>query len=213
MYMPKAFREDDPEALRTLMQQNSFATLVTHDQGALSASHLPFLFHSEEGTYGTLLSHMARANPQWRHFAAGDEALVIFQGPHTYVSPSWYEAELSVPTWNYAVVHAYGRPRLVEDYDEVYELLRQLVQNYEAPFPAPWDFTVLPQDYVRRMAQGIVAFTLTITRLEGKYKLSQNRPLSDRGRVIDALQQQGDVLVTDVATLMQQRQPTASQGD
>jgi transcriptional regulator len=204
MYIPKAFREDALATLHGLMQQYSFATLITQHDGAPFASHLPLLLQADAGPYGTLLGHMARANPQWHDFAAGQEALVIFQGPHAYVSPSWYAVHPSVPTWNYAAVHAYGVPQVMDDSAALYTLLQALVQTYEAPSARPWTFD-LPDEYLRHMMQGIVGFTMPITRLEGKYKLSQNRPTQDYPRIVEALQQQGEALSTDVATLMRQR--------
>jgi transcriptional regulator len=130
--------------------------------------------------------------------------LTIFQGPHAYVSPSWYETELSVPTWNYAVVHAYGTPRVIEDSAALYDILKAVVQMYEAPFEQPWPFA-LPEDYVDKMMRAIVGFSISITRLEGKYKLSQNRPPEDQQRVVEALHRQGDELSTDTAALMRPR--------
>src|SRR5206468_2683175 len=136
---------------------------------------------------GTLLSHMARANDQWQDFARGAEALVIFQGHHTYISPSWYEIHPSVPTWNYMVVHAYGTPRLITDDDRIRAALRELVATHESAFDEPWPMD-LPDDYLRKMLRGIVAFEIPITRLEGKFKLSQNRSERDRQLVIAALE-------------------------
>jgi transcriptional regulator len=204
MYLPKSFREDDLDTLQAFMQQYSFATLITQHEGAPFASHVPLLLQPHDGPYGTLLGHMARANPQWRDFASGPEALVIFQGPHAYVSPSWYGVHPSVPTWNYAVVHAYGRPQVVEDSTTLYDMLHALVQTFEAPSATPWAFDV-PSDYLQSMMQGIVGFTMPITRLEGKYKLSQNRSPEDQQRVTAALQAQGEALSTAVAALMAQR--------
>lgn len=207
MYMPELYRENDLPTLHALMRDNSFATLVTQHEGAPFATHLPLILEPDEGPYGTLLGHVARANPQWRDFDAAQEVLVIFQGPHTYVSPSWYEVELSVPTWNYAAVHAYGTVRLITDYDACCALLDTLVRTHEAQFARPWLFQ-LPEDYVRQMVQGIVAFAIRITRLEGKLKLSQNRSLTDQQQVAVTLQQSADPVSRDVGTLMQQRQAT-----
>jgi transcriptional regulator len=204
MYIPKSFREDDLETLHSLMRQYSFATLVTQHDGVPFASHLPFVLQADQGPYGTLLGHMARANPQWQDFASGQEVLVIFQGPHAYISPSWYTVHPSVPTWNYAAVHAYGMPQVMTDHATLHDLLRTLVETYEAPAARPWAFD-LPADYLRSMMQGIVGFTMRISRLEGKYKLSQNRPAQDLPRVITALETQGDALSTGVAALMRQR--------
>jgi transcriptional regulator len=203
MYLPQAFREEDLSTLQAFMQQYSFATLITQHDGVPFASHLPLLLRAHDGPYGTLIGHMARANPQWRDFATGQEALVIFHGPHVYVSPSWYGVHPSVPTWNYAVVHAYGRPQVITDNAALYEVLQQLVRTFEAPSPQPWTFE-LPDEYLQSMMQGIVGFTMRLTRLEGKYKLSQNRSPEDQRRVAAVLHAQGEALSTDVAALMDQ---------
>ncbi|MBM3224101.1 MAG: FMN-binding negative transcriptional regulator [Candidatus Tectomicrobia bacterium] len=205
MYMPKHFHEPDLATLHDLMQSYNFATVVTQHEGAPFATHTPLILAPDEGPYGTLYGHIARANPQWRAFEAGQEALIIFQGPHTYVSPSWYEEELSVPTWNYTAVHAYGIPRLVTDHAEFSTLLETLVRTHESQFPKPWPFQ-LPADYVHKMMRGIVGFGMQITRLEGKYKLSQNRSRTDQEHVAATLQQSADPLSRDVGLLMQQRQ-------
>jgi transcriptional regulator len=201
MYIPQAFREEDVRTLHTFMQAYSFATLVTQQNGMPFATHLPFLLDTGCGPYGTLLAHMARANPQWHDFNSAQEVLVIFQGPHAYISPSWYEVELSVPTWNYAAVHAYGLPRLIEDREELYKLLKTLIQTHEAHFEKPWPFQ-LPDGYLQKMMRGIVGFEIDITRLEGKFKLSQNRTAAERENVITALQESTDTLAVNVAELM-----------
>jgi len=199
MYIPKAFREDDINTLHKLMREYSFATLITQHEGVPFATHLPFILDAQRGPNGTLLAHMARANPQWHHFASAQDVLVIFQGPHAYISPSWYEVELSVPTWNYAVVHAYGLPRLIEDQVKLYNLLKSLIHTHEAHFEKPWPFN-LPDDYLQKMMHGIVGFEIEIARLEGKFKLSQNRTEVERENVIAALQESRDTLA--VAELM-----------
>jgi transcriptional regulator len=199
MYIPKAFREDDLSAVHSLIREYSFATLITQHEGVPFATHLPFILDAERGPNGSLLAHMARANPQWHDFNSAQEVLVIFQGPHAYISPSWYEDELSVPTWNYAAVHAYGIPRLIEDGEELYQLLKTLIETHEAQFEKPWPFQ-LPDDYLQKMMRGIVGFGIEITRLEGKFKMSQNRTEAERGNVITALQESKDTLA--VAELM-----------
>ncbi len=188
MYIPKHFREDDLNILHKLMRDYSFATLISQHEGVPFATHLPFILDAQRGPSGTLLAHVARANPQWHDFNSSQEVLVIFQGPHAYISPSWYEVELSVPTWNYAAVHAYGVPRLVEDGEELYNLLKILIETHEAQFEYPWSFQ-LPNDYLQKMIRGIVAFEIEITRLEGKLKMSQNRTTSERENVIAALKE------------------------
>jgi transcriptional regulator len=206
MYIPNLFREDDLSVLHPLMQTYSFATLVTQHDGAPYATHLPLTLRPEEGPFGTLIGHMARANPQWRDFDVDGEreVLVIFQGPHTYVSPSWYTVQPSVPTWNYAAVHAYGVPRLIEGEAALYEALQGLVQTYEASQEQPWTLNG-PDDFLRKMMRAIVGFAIPITRLEGKYKMSQNRSPEDQERVVQQLASQGEPFDSAVAALMQQR--------
>jgi transcriptional regulator len=201
VYIPRAFEETRREALHDLIRQDSFGTLVSQYAGEMIASHLPFLLDSERGPEGTLLGHMARANPQWQSFEEGPEVMAIFQGPHAYISPSWYQERLSVPTWNYAAVHAYGIPSLVENDEALYQFLDDLVRAHEAPMATPWRFD-LPADYVSRMMKGIVGFEIRITRLEGKLKLSQNRSLADQQAVVEALIRGGTSLGLDVAELM-----------
>lgn len=187
MYIPAHFSEDSRATLQAFIREHSFGILVTQVDGAPFATHLPFLFDAGRGFYGTLQAHMARANPQWRSFSSEQEALIIFQGPHAYISPSWYDVELSVPTWNYATVHAYGIPRLIEDSEMLYTQLKTLVEINEAQFEQPWTFQ-LPEDYVHKMMRGIVGFTLEITRLEGKFKMSQNRTADEQSKIIAALE-------------------------
>jgi len=201
MYIPNSFRSDDRAQLHGLMRAYNFATLVTQHQGAPFATHLPFMLDAERGPHGTLLAHMARANPQWHDFAAGGEALVIFQGPHAYVSPSWYQSHPSVPTWNYAAVHAYGKPRPIEDHDTLYRMLEALVDTHESGFAQPWRME-LPHDYMDKMMRAVVGFEIEITRLEGKLKLSQNRSEHDQRRVAQMLGDSEDPLSVDVAAMM-----------
>lgn len=201
MYIPSPFRVEDAAKLAAFMQCHSFATLITHDGTAPFASHLPMLLRPGTGTHGMLASHMARANPQWRHFAAGGEVLVVFQGPHGYISPSWYQTEPAVPTWNYASVHAYGIPAVFTDHERVVSLLREMVSAYEGAFERPWPGDI-PDDYRDKMIQGIVAFEIPIRRIEGKFKLGQNRPTADVQGVFDALSRSADAEGRAVAEMM-----------
>ena len=201
MYLPKSFHIEDRPELQAFMRAYNFASLVTQHAGAPFASHLPFMLDGERGPHGTLLAHMARANPQWRDFAAGGEVLVMFQGPHAYISPAWYETHPSVPTWNYAVVHAYGVARIVEDHATLHHMLEMLVDTHEAAFAQPWRME-LPQDYLDKMMRAIVGFEIEITRLEGKLKLSQNRSEHDQQRVVAALGRSENPLERGVAALM-----------
>ncbi|HEY3854587.1 MAG TPA: FMN-binding negative transcriptional regulator [Verrucomicrobiae bacterium] len=201
MYIPPSFRVEDNAKLSAFMRQYSFATIITDDGNAPFASHLPMLHSMEGGQHGTLLSHMARANPQWKHFSSGREALVIFQGPHGYISPSWYKAEVAVPTWNYTAVHAYGVPKIFDDHERIVSLLRQIVERYESAFERPWPGD-LPVEYRNKMIQGIVAFEIPITRIEGKYKFGQNRSAADIEGVIDALAHASDAESHALAQMM-----------
>jgi transcriptional regulator len=204
MYTPLHFRIDDPALLHDLMRRFSFATLVTTHQGRPIATHLPFLVYADGGEYGRLVGHMARLNEQWRDFESGAEALVIFQGDHTYISPSWYEVHPSVPTWNYMVTHAYGVPRILTDEADIREALRALVAMHEEGADDPWPMD-LPDEYLRNMMRGIVAFELPIARLEGKFKLSQNRSTRDRERVIATLAQSSDPGAQAIGAAMRAR--------
>jgi transcriptional regulator len=181
MYIPTAFRADDRAALYDLIDRHGFGTLVTVLDGAPFATHLPFLL---DRARGVLLGHVARANP---HAAAlaGAEALAIFQGPHAYVSPSWYTTGPAVPTWNYAAVHVYGTASLLDE-PRLLDLLHRLVGQYESGRQRPWAMD-LPADYRQKMLRGIVGFEVPLGRVEGKFKLSQNRPAEDRAGVIGAL--------------------------
>ncbi|HLV98896.1 MAG TPA: FMN-binding negative transcriptional regulator [Ktedonobacterales bacterium] len=204
MYIPPAFREDDLAVLHALMRDYSFAILVTQQGGVPVATHLPLLLDARRGPYGTLLGHVSRANAQWTGFNGTQEALVIFQGPHAYITPSWYEPGLNVPTWNYAAVHAYGTPRIIEDQVTLVKLLDDLVQTYESGFEQPWKFDY-PEDALQSKLKGIVGFEMEITRLEGKLKMSQNRSEGEQDRVAAELQASQDTLVAGVGGIMSKR--------
>lgn len=204
MYIPASFRENRTEVLHALMQEYGFATLVSRVAGELIASHLPLLLAPERGPYGTLLGHMARANNQWQGFGDGEAVLAIFQGPHAYISPSWYATRPAVPTWNYAVVHAHGVPRLVEEEAELCRILEATVGFYEKGLPEPWSMGMLPPEYFRQMRSGIVGFEIPLSRLEGKLKLSQNRTAQDRSGVIEHLESGEDPIARAVARWMRE---------
>jgi len=203
VYVPKHFEVTDTAWCHALMRAQSFALMITADDtGAPFATHLPILVDERRGPLGTLRGHVARANPHWRHLAAGRPTLVVFSGAHAYVSPSWYATHPAVPTWNYVAVHASGTGALVEDAEQVRTLLADLVHVYESPGPEAWSFEALPADYVAGMQRGIVAFEIPIARLEGKAKLSQNRDAVDRGRTREALAASDDPVARAVAALM-----------
>lgn len=200
MYIPSSFRVSDLAELHQHIRRYSFATLVTQGEAGLSATHLPLLLDSDSGRYGRLLGHVARANPQWRDVR--EEALVIFPGPHAYISASWYETSGTVPTWNYTTVHAYGAIEIIEDGAAVHDILKRLAAAYEAAKQEPWSYddTDLTFD---KMRHEIVAFQIEISRLEGKYKLNQNHPPERRLKVIEALQAKPDDDSQAIARMMQ----------
>ena len=200
MYIPRHFAETDAARLHDFIERYSFGLLVGDVDGHPFASHLPFLLERDVGPHGRLVGHMARANPQWRG-ADGREVLVVFSGPHAYVSPSWYGAEAVVPTWNYAAVHAYGTFRAVEEPVAVKAIVAATVRHYEGSRPAPWELDATA-DYVDRLTRHIVGFHIEVARLEGKWKMSQNHPAERRRKVIRALEARGDENGRDVAAIM-----------
>ena len=202
MYIPAAFRETRLEVLHALIREHSFATLISEVNGELFATHMPFLLDSTRGANGTLRGHMARANPHWQSFSRTQASLVIFRGPHAYISPSWYTSEQAVPTWNYSAVHVYGRPRVMDDPKLVRALLEETVGTFESGLPEQWSTARVGDEYVTKLAQGIVAFEMPISRLEGKRKLGQNRPLADMRSAAAGLQANGDAVGQAVARQM-----------
>lgn len=191
MYLPEPFAETRVDVLHELIRAHPLGTLVTLTPSGLDASHIPFEIEPEPSPLGTLQGHVARANPLWRELSADTEALVIFQGPDAYVSPSWYPSKRRtgrvVPTWNYAVVHAAGPLQPIEDRAWLRALVERLTGRHEAGRAAPWKVTDAPADFVERMLDAIVGIEIPLTRLIGKWKVSQNRPAEDRAGVAEAL--------------------------
>jgi len=186
LYTPPLFDPRDRAAVGRLMHDHPFATMVTPVPGEPRVSHVPLLLLPNCEPYGTLVGHVARANPHWKD-AAGIESIAIFHGPHAYVSPSWYrEPARAVPTWNYATVHAHGTLEIIQDPVETRGVLDALVQRFESGREAPWRFG-MPERERDALVSAIVAFRLRIKRLDAKFKLSQNRGVEDRARVIAAL--------------------------
>ena len=205
VYLPPAFTETREEVLFAHIERHDFGLLVTHGAAGLIASQIPFLAERRDGGL-YLQAHIARANPQVDDFDGG-EALAIFCGPQAYISPGWYEAGPAVPTWNYASVHAYGAPRRIDDPAWLRDLVRRLSERHEVREPAPWSMEGLPEAYVESMLKGIVGIEIAVSRVEGKFKLSQNRPAADRPRIITALERRADPDSHAVAQLMREREP------
>ena len=203
MYIPPAFKIDDDATLRTFIERNSFAIVVTESDSGLFASHLPILLTDNNGAL-SLSGHMAIANPQWRHFESGKEVLCVFSGPHSYVSPSWYQTAPAVPTWNYAAVHVYGRPGVVSDPNQLAAILDETIRRYEGGNAGEYGRS-LPPEYRARMMAGIVGFQIEISRIEGKFKLGQNRSPEDLGGVFNALHSSNDPEARKLAGFMQEQ--------
>ncbi|HEY3909777.1 MAG TPA: FMN-binding negative transcriptional regulator [Stellaceae bacterium] len=211
VYLPPVFTEARPEVLIAHIERYDFGLLVSHGPAGLMASHIPFLIERSRAESGAeelhLLGHLARPNPQVAEFADGGEVLAIFSGPHAYVSPGWYASRPAVPTWNYVDVHAYGALRLVEDDEWLRRFLHKLSARHEAGRAAPWRIADQPAAYIAGMIKGIIGLDIAVTRLEGKYKLSQNRPTADRPRIVAALEAEGRADALALARVMAEREP------
>jgi transcriptional regulator len=201
MYVPSHFEETRVEVLHELIRQRPLAALVTLGSDGLNANHIPFEVDAQPAPFGTLRGHVARANPVWRDCSGAVDALVIFQGAHAYVSPAWYatkqETGKVVPTYNYMVVHAYGALRIVEDPAWLRALVGRLTDRFEAERANPWKVTDAPADFVEKQVRAIVGVEIPVRRLLGKWKVSQNRPATDREGVVRGLRetQDGDAAV------------------
>ena len=195
MHVPKHFRQDDTESMKAMILANPLGSLVTVGPSGLSANHIPFELAKEPSPYGSLLGHVARANPVWREISPEFEALIIFNGASTYVSPSWYPSkqlnQKVVPTWNYVVVHAYGHVRVVEEASWLRAHVGRLTNREESKFDFPWSVSDAPIEFTEKMLGAIVGIEIEVTRLEGNWKVSQNRPGPDRAGVVEGLLNQG----------------------
>jgi len=206
MYLPKHFEETRVETLHALIRAHPLGALVTLTPGGLDANHIPFEVDPDPAPFGTLRGHVARANPVWRECAGEVEALVLFQGPETYISPAWYptkqETGRVVPTWNYAVVHAHGTPRFIEDRRWLRAFVERLTTRHETGRPHPWKVTDAPPDYIDRQLGAIVGLEIPIARLIGKWKVSQNRPPADRAGVVQGLLNEAPLPAATMAELV-----------
>jgi transcriptional regulator len=195
MYRPPAFREDRLDVLHALIAAHRLGTIVTTGPQGLEANHVPFTLDASRGPHGTLKAHFARANEQAEAFRSGGEALVIFQGAQSYITPSWYPSKLEhgkvVPTWNFVTVHAWGRPVVTEDPAWLMAQISELTDASEGTRPAPWSVTDAPDAYVASQLKGIFGIEIEIARIEGKWKASQNRPEGDRVGVAEGLSAEG----------------------
>jgi transcriptional regulator len=205
MYLPAHFKQPDPEVIRRLIRDAPMATLVTTSAGAIEANHVPMLLVPDAEPM-RLRFHVARANPVWRETDAGTDVLAIFQGPDTYISPSWYASKAEhgkvVPTWNYVVVHAYGKLEVHDDKEWLRAFLPSLTDTHEARFDAPWQVTDAPADYVDKMMGAIVGMEIEVTRIVAKWKLGQNQPAANQATLLTGLRQADQPGAQAVADLL-----------
>jgi len=211
VYTPAQFAEPRLSELQELIRTRPFATVVASSAQGLEAEHLPLLLDASRGSYGVLQGHVARANPIWQSLGEGTQVLAIFQGPHHYISPSWYPAKAEhgrvVPTWNYVVVHGYGTLSWIHDPDWLRDLLDRLTNSQEAEREQPWHLDDAPPEFVTRMLEGIVGFEISLSALDGKCKLSQNRSAPDQAGVVAGLLAESNDMAIDIAHRMRNAGP------
>ena len=195
MYIPSQFDESRPEILHALLRAHPLGTLVTLGTSGLNANHIPFEFDAQQGEHGTLRAHIARANPLWKDFSSEVEAMVVFQGAQTYISPGWYptkeEDGRAVPTYNYMVVHAYGPLRVIDDAEWIRAQVQRLSERHETGQARPWKITDAPADYIDKLLKALIGIEIPVTKLAGKWKVSQNQPAANREGVVRGLREQG----------------------
>jgi len=201
MYLPRHYAVTDRLRLHDFIKSNGFGILFSGNGPEPVASHLPFILDESAGENGTLLAHMAAENRQWRH-ADGQPVLTVFQGPHTYVSPTWYQETETVPTWNYVAVHVYGTLRVVQDQQRLQSIIERITDYYESSLPQPWkaEFT---SEYAQQMLKRIVVFEIEIQKMQGKWKLNQNHSEERRRRVVDVLKTYSDDNSREIVALME----------
>jgi len=210
MYIPKYHEEHNLDVLHDLITAHPLGTWAVCQDNKITAHHLPFMLDRSRGTCGSLVTHVAKANPVWQLIHENtDSSLIIFQGANTYITPSWYVSKQEhgkvVPTWNYAVVHVYGVPKAWTDMDWLHQHVNTVTDAYEAQQPKPWKVNDAPQEYIDQMTQGIVGIEIPIERIIGKWKVSQNRNEADRQGVIDGLRAKGDADSIAMAVMVEQQ--------
>lgn len=196
MYVPSSFNESRLEKLHELILSCPLGLLVTHGGSGLDASPIPFLLYTDEGEHGVLRAHLAKANPHWKSLTGQAECLIVFQGPEGYVTPSWYpskaETHKAVPTWNYATVHVWGNPQVIDDVAWLRRQLDDLTSFHERPRPQPWSVSDAPAEYIANQMKAIIGIEIPISRIEGKWKMSQNKDKADREGVINGMRSDAD---------------------
>jgi transcriptional regulator len=209
MYIPPHFEERDVSVLHALIRSHPLGTWVVHSAGRLNVNHLPFVLDAAAGPFGTLRGHVSRANNVWKVAAEPAPSVVVFQGPQAYITPGWYPAKQEhgkvVPTWNYAVVHAHGTPRVIDDAEWLRQHVTALTSEHEASRELPWAVSDAPASFIDAMVRGIVGIEIPIDTLEGKWKASQNRSVADRRGVVAGLIEAGSEESREMASLVEER--------
>ena len=212
MYVPKHYEETRTDVLHELIGAHPLGAWVMPGESGLVVNHIPFLVEPGRGRHGTLVGHVARANPVWRIVSSSVASVVIFQGPQGYISPSWYPSKKQhgrvVPTWNYAVVHAHGVPRIIHDTGWLRGLVERLTEKHEADRPVPWKVTDAPAEHLAKSLDAIVGIEIPLDRLEGKWKMSQNQSAADRQGIVEGLRSRDDTLADVLADLVEDRSRT-----
>lgn len=196
MRVPKHFAENRRDALHSLIETNPLATLIVADRSHVLVDHFPLVLERESGKHGVLRGHVPVGNEMWTQFDGHRKAIAVFHGPQTYITPNWYPSKQEhgkvVPTWNYVVVHAHGIPRVIRDEDWLLQHLEELTDKHEAASDRPWRVSDAPQEFTSKMLRLIVGIEMPISSLEGKWKISQNRPALDRAGVVAGLSEGAD---------------------
>lgn len=216
MYLQSQFEETRPEVLHALIKAYPLATLVVHGESGLSVNHIPLLRCEGADGQAVLRGHVARANPVWRDMAGGAEAIAVFQGADSYITPSWYPSKQVdgkvVPTWNYAVVHVHGVPRIIEESGWLLAHLKKMSDAQESGEAMPWQLSDAPADYIERLTAAIVGIEIPVSKIVGKWKVSQNRPLADKLGVAAGLRARADERSIDMSALVMQHAGNATEG-
>jgi transcriptional regulator len=202
MYIPNSFKETDPDILYPFVKDHNFGTVFSQTKNGPVATHLPFIVNREEDI---LIAHFARENKHWQHITQGEELLIVFQGPHGYISPSWYKEKNTVPTWNYAAVHVYGTPVITHDLDELRKMVDSLTHHHEQNIDSDWDYEAAHKKR-DQLLKGIVGLSVQVNRMEGQFKFNQNRSKEDQKGVIKALKQSDSKSDRSIAEIMKKNE-------
>jgi transcriptional regulator len=209
MYLPKYHKESDLAVMHELIRAYPLGTWVTQSTSGLTGNHLPFILDAERGSLGTLRAHVSRANPVWKELATTEPSLIMFQGPQSYISPTWYPTKKDngkvVPTWNYVAVHAHGTATVIQDGNWILEFLTDLTNQQESPNEEPWAVTDAPAEYIERLLKAVVGIEIVITELNGRWKLSQDEELANRLGTVRRLLEQPESIATSLSALMAER--------